>query len=520
MPNPNKANASTDRPSAGSAHKRNRLLQFFRSGSSAPAATQSAAAAAGRTAPARPATPAAWTQRDVDREKAKAEQLRTLAQETQHLLPLVEFVQSHDPSMKAEYFAIKQAIFDKDLEGATARFRKFKPQLEQLERDVGQTQRSKASAQAKYLADIKKSGPGAAEPQAGDHLFRNLTGAGAASDLSSPKVQAAMKAHGLSEAEAVAIRVFTEQNYNYINPAVANQQDRPDRKGADGRDWMDLKQRPQLPPEAGAPYKFSAVFSEAPVKALQATLKAKGNGPIDPALKKLLDVIPKLGQGTLTMSCDDFTALRDACLPALPAPGQRNTVQQAVASFLVRVGTEIISWDVYNDEQAKLASAPEALKAHEEKRAALLAAQQHYDEGGADDKGSKRNLSLEGAAHAAMALQGLRKLPAEEVTLYRGFNLPPEAFDRQYRKAKSITCESVVSYSTDRSIAWGFILSDYKAGNVKVLLEIKTKLARDIMALSTNGVEAERVLLPGDKLNIVRIEGDPNKELTVHLEDA
>ena len=47
--------------------------------------------------------------------------------------------------------------------------------------------------------------------------------------------------NGLSKAEVLAVRVYTASNYKYINPAVANQKDRPkDRK----TDWMDNSHKP------------------------------------------------------------------------------------------------------------------------------------------------------------------------------------------------------------------------------------------------------------------------------------
>jgi hypothetical protein len=520
MPNPNTAPASTDKKSAGTAHKRSRLLKFFRNGPSAPAATQPNAVAAGQAAPAKPATSAVWTKRDLEREKAKAGQLRALAQETQNLLPLVEFVQNHDPSMKAEYFAIKQAIFDKDLEGATARFNQFKPRLEQLERDVGRVQRSKADAQSKYLSDLKKSGVGATVAAGEtDHRFHNLSNGNM---TFSPQAQDLMDAHGVSEPEAAAIRVFTQKDYEYINPAVANQRDRTDRKLADGRDWMDVKKHPDEPEApAGARFQFSGAFSEAPVKALQATLKAKGKGPADPELATLLALVPQIGLGTAKVSAHDFSGLLDTCFAKLPSfnPVELNGVQQAILKFLQLLRKEVNVWKEHELKQEEIARDPEKLKAYNQKREAQIAAIKNYEEGESSDAGSKRNLALEGSAHAAMALEGIRKLPMQEVTLYRGLHLSPSEFDRQYRAVKTITCEALVSYTTELHIAKGFRTLKFEPGNVMVLLEIKTKVARDVQAFSAAAAEAERVLLPGDKLDIVDIVDNGQQGFTVRLVD-
>lgn len=52
----------------------------------------------------------------------------------------------------------------------------------------------------------------------------------------------------LEEAEVLAIRTYTAADYKYINPAVANQKDHPERQklGADGKPiaWMDAQHRP------------------------------------------------------------------------------------------------------------------------------------------------------------------------------------------------------------------------------------------------------------------------------------
>jgi len=49
------------------------------------------------------------------------------------------------------------------------------------------------------------------------------------------KVKKLMKSTGLTEGEVLAIRAYTASNYTYINPAIANQKDRTDKKG---KDWM------------------------------------------------------------------------------------------------------------------------------------------------------------------------------------------------------------------------------------------------------------------------------------------
>jgi hypothetical protein len=54
--------------------------------------------------------------------------------------------------------------------------------------------------------------------------------------------------YGLEESEVLAIRTYTASDYKYINPAVANQQDHPERQklDKDGKPiaWMDAQHRP------------------------------------------------------------------------------------------------------------------------------------------------------------------------------------------------------------------------------------------------------------------------------------
>lgn len=62
------------------------------------------------------------------------------------------------------------------------------------------------------------------------------------------KVKAFAKKYGLAEAEVIAIRTYTAADYKYINPAVANQKDHPERQklDKDGKPvtWMDAQHRP------------------------------------------------------------------------------------------------------------------------------------------------------------------------------------------------------------------------------------------------------------------------------------
>ena len=66
--------------------------------------------------------------------------------------------------------------------------------------------------------------------------------------LDPAKLKAFAKKYKLEEAEVLAIRTYTAADYKYINPAVANQKDHPERQkmGPDGKPiaWMDAQHRP------------------------------------------------------------------------------------------------------------------------------------------------------------------------------------------------------------------------------------------------------------------------------------
>jgi hypothetical protein len=86
--------------------------------------------------------------------------------------------------------------------------------------------------------------------------------------------------NGLSEAEVLAIRVYTSNNYKYLNPAVANQRDRKDRP----KDWMDTQNKP------GEAQARSALTKEGNPNPSQEQIEAK--------TKELVDEYEKHGKQT------------------------------------------------------------------------------------------------------------------------------------------------------------------------------------------------------------------------------
>ena len=130
--------------------------------------------------------------------------------------------------LKAEKDPVKRiALCEKLLDQDPER----SPQRDIVEDILAQARKEQSVGQAKdaYAAQMKD----------GKNKFypKNLMGKGTVAD-DKKKIQEIMKSTGLNEAEVMAIRAFTAANYEYINPAIANQKDRVDKGGTD---WMRIK---------------------------------------------------------------------------------------------------------------------------------------------------------------------------------------------------------------------------------------------------------------------------------------
>lgn len=469
------------------------------------------------SAPGRPAMPA----------PDQGELLRQLARETQALEPMMQQLLARDPSLKARYFAVKQAIFDRQLDVARRLHASFKAELEGLERDLGEVQQSRQRAEQRYVADVADSlaartgsGDGAASP------FVNLMANGATlSGLADKQVQAFMARHGLSEAEALAIRVFTDKDYRYINPAVANQKDRSDRG-----DWMADKFKPELT-DLEAPYAFSDLFSATKVKEVRAAMKPKGNAlsrmvsreETPASFEQLLAVVEQLSTGALKMSASDFLALLNAEQGKLSSrdPNELWGAEKERATYLGALAAEaVFQWEAHEIKQQEARDNPTEQAKAQQRLQDAQRTRDIYDRGGLADQGSQASLSAEGAAHMAIALQGLRKIKPLTAVLYRGLNLSPADFQKQYVDAPSIVYEALASHTVNRAVAGDMSVKDMPASSIPIVMEIETDFALDISSLSVNGKEEERVLLPGAELKVLSIIEGPNGSKTVKLKQV
>jgi hypothetical protein len=193
--------------------------------------------------------------------------------------------------------------------------------------------------------------------------------------------------HGMDEAEVAAIKTFTAQDYQYLNPAVANQKNKPDKPD----DWMDT-------------------YKEKP---------------------------------------------------------------------------------------------------------SILKSQEQID---AEWPEKKKQLYEEGALHAGVIMEGLKKLEAKGGMIYRGFRISPDEFQEKFTVGALLDpTETFQSTSTDPDKAWEFSMGSNKTlpdQTVAVVLEAQLFNGRDIAALSLINSEKEILTLPGTVYKILSI-GDmaPEKQI-------
>ena len=126
----------------------------------------------------------------------------------------------------------------------------------------------------------------------------------------------------------------------------------------------------------------------------------------------------------------------------------------------------------------------------------------------------RQELYEEGALHAGMLMEALKKLPKAEARIYRGRCMRPQDFAREYQVGKAFAYESFASTSTDEEVARAFSLglnpqsSPPEDATVAVIVEAQVYDARDIEELSKAAGEQERLVLPGSTLRVDSIEDD------------
>lgn len=124
----------------------------------------------------------------------------------------------------------------------------------------------------------------------------------------------------------------------------------------------------------------------------------------------------------------------------------------------------------------------------------------------------RQGLVEEGTLHTGVAMQGLAKLPPMRGTLYRGAQLTPADFAKEYTVGNTVTFPSLTSSSTVRKVADGWAAKNAGEKTVHYVATLNVTNARDIQALSMIGDEKEWVLLPG-AMFVVRAVKKMTKDL-------
>lgn len=122
----------------------------------------------------------------------------------------------------------------------------------------------------------------------------------------------------------------------------------------------------------------------------------------------------------------------------------------------------------------------------------------------------RQDFVTEGATHAAMALQGLNKLPDYDGAVFRGAGYTETEFAAAFKQGGTLNISALTSYSKSRDIATSFAGRQPKS--VKVLTRIEDAGGRDISAISTLKREAEVVLLPGSSYKVRSIKKMPRQD--------
>ena len=268
-----------------------------------------------------------------------------------------------------------------------------------------------------------------------------------------------IKKYGLTEAEVLAVKVYTVDDYRYINPANANDVSRlvtyinPPDDDDDQLEDQDLPQDPLLADLLSLP-------------------------EMDPK-----DVIESMRQAD-----EELEKLLEELDPKGKLPERR-----------YRMATKLDE-NEGRQPDAK-GTEPEGPKAKDPM------------EGLSDKELSHiKQLFEEGSLHGAMAIAALKKLPAREGLCYRGMRMTEKAFRERYEQPtiEPETLRQLTSIATTRAAAQAF--ADGQGcrdldKKVSVLTCVDVQTGRDIGDLSVHGrKEKEWLLLPGTVIQADSVE--------------
>ncbi|MEI9976349.1 MAG: hypothetical protein WDO73_32435 [Ignavibacteriota bacterium] len=130
----------------------------------------------------------------------------------------------------------------------------------------------------------------------------------------------------------------------------------------------------------------------------------------------------------------------------------------------------------------------------------------------------KKILYEEGALHAGMMAEALKKMEKIKHKVFRGTRMTPEAFQKTYPVGGSVDYEAFVSTSTAESVSLNFAKGDNRTdpkATVQVMVEAEIVDLRDIQKLSLIKSENELLASPGTKLVVASIaDEEPGKRAT------
>jgi hypothetical protein len=270
-----------------------------------------------------------------------------------------------------------------------------------------------------------------------------------------------IKKYSLTEAEVLAVKVYTASDYKYINPATAN-----DKK------WMTGQFPPKMAEELAAKKK------EAEQEKQKAKDAAKGDGAKSPIEDREVEVSELLAN-------ESGEAAEDRVLDVAALADDTSSDDDRVAE--ISEFLETTPHEYFETDEGKL----------------------HL-----------KRLFEEGSLHGALAISAVRKLPPAAGLCFRGTRLTEEMFAKTYGDANARklpppqTVRRLTSVATDageaRKFADGKDCDDAKK-TVCVFTYLTVKTGRDIGDLSILGrLEKEWLLLPGTVLVTDSVEELPN----------
>ena len=271
-----------------------------------------------------------------------------------------------------------------------------------------------------------------------------------------------IKKYGLTEAEVLAVKVYTASDYKYINPATAN-----DKK------WMTGQFPPKMAEELAAKKKEAEQEKQ---KAKDAA--AKGSGAKSPSEDREVEV-------SELEANESGEAAEDRVLDVAALADDTSSDDDRVAE--ISEFLETTPQEYFETDEGKL----------------------HL-----------KRLFEEGSLHGALAISTVRKLPPVAGLCFRGTRLTEEMFAQTYGDANARklpppqTVRRLTSVATEAEEARKFADGkdcDNEKKTVCVFTYLTVKTGRDIGDLSILGrLEKEWLLLPGTVLVTDSVEELPN----------